>query len=332
MAIALLLLAVGFILLVKGADWLVEGATAIARRFGVSDLVVGLTVVAFGTSVPEWAVNMIAAIQNHTDLVIGSVIGSNLANTLLILGIAALIFPLSVQKSTAKFDIPFNLVVTVLLLIVANDQWEHRGVTSILSRIDGVLFLILMAFYLYRSFTTQRIKVPDEIIHAAKTGVLQAMFLVCIGIIAVVGGGKLVVDHAVQIAMHLGVSQALIGLTVVAVGTSLPELTTSVIAARKGKADIAVGNVVGSNIFNILWILGTSAIVRPIPFDTALNSDIIILIAATVAMFLIIHSGMLHRRLLLWWKQKDNFLIKRWEGGLLLGLYVCYVAYVVARG
>lgn len=332
MALSLLLLAVGFILLVKGADWLVEGASAISRRFGMSDLVVGLTVVAFGTSVPEWSVNMIAAFQNHTDLVIGSVIGSNIANTLLILGVAALIAPLKVQKSTAKFDIPFNFLMTILLLVLANDSWEHAGAQSVLSRLDGALFIAFMAYYLYRSVTAQRIKVPDEVLHAMKLNVVESIGLMVIGIVAVVGGGTLVVDNAVSIALGLGISQALIGLTIVAVGTSLPELTTSVIAARKGKADIAVGNVVGSNIFNILWILGTASLVRPIPFDTELNTDLLLLLFATAVMFWVVHKGMLHRRVFLWWRQQDNFAIRRPEGAILLLLYGCYLAFAIARG
>lgn len=315
MLLQISLLVLGFVLLIKGADWLVNGATALAKKHQVSDLAIGLTIVAFGTSMPELVVNAFAAFENHPDIVYGNIIGSNNFNLFMILGIAGLITPLVVQSSTVWKEIPFSLAAALVLFVLANDFWADSG---ILSRFDGLILLVFFAgflIYVYKQLRTGNIpETSTTVVHYSN---LKIWGFIVLGLALLVIGGRLVVDSAVDIASALGVSQTLIGLTIVAAGTSLPELATSVVAAIKKNNDIAVGNIIGSNIFNIFFILGVSSLIRPIPFSLRFNQDIYLLIFGTVLLFLTMFSG----------KKKK---LDRWEAGLLLAMYVGYTVYLIS--
>ncbi len=325
---SILFLVAGLFIVVKGADWLVEGASSLARRIGVSELAIGLTVVAFGTSMPELSVNLLSALNGSTDIAIGNIVGSNIANILLILGIAAIITPMTVQTSTVWKEIPFSLLAAVLVLVMANDHIIDGLSFAELTRSDGLSLIAFFLIFLWYTFGMSRVDdgSPDE---SKKMGLPKACVMILGGLGLLIVGGKLTVDGATGIAMALGVSQSLIGLTVVAVGTSIPELATSVVAAMKKKADIAVGNVVGSNIFNIFWILGISAIIRPLPFRPEMSIDLLVAIAATLLLFLSSHTG--YRRIL-FWKQREGHIINRVDGWLMLASYVLYTGYLVWRG
>jgi len=316
-----LLLLAGLVLLVKGADFLVSGASAIARRLDISDLVIGLTVVAFGTSTPELFVNITASLQGNTGIAIGNVLGSNIANILLILGVSALIFPLAVSRGTVWREIPFSLLAALALGILANDHLLDGLAASDISRSDGLVFLLFFAIFLYYSASIARSgSSPDTGATAPEAkSIPTAILLVLGGLAGLALGGKWIVDGAVHLAETLGMSEALVGLTIVAVGTSLPELATSAMAAYRRNVDIAVGNVVGSCIFNIFFVLGISAVVKPLAFQSAGNLDIGMVILASLILFLAMFTG--RRRSL-----------DRWEGGLLLVVYAAYLAFLVYRG
>ena len=328
----LLLFAVGVFLLIKGADWLVEGASSIAQRLHVSDLVIGLTVVSFGTSAPELLVNIIASVQGSVDIAIGNILGSNISNTLLILGTTALITPLTIQRSTVLKEIPFSLLAAGVLYIMANDAMVNGYQISELSKGDGLVFLGFFIIFIYYTFGIR--KSGENHDHHTKSlmSLRKAIWLVLIGLAGLSMGGNLCVQTAQEMALSLGVSEALVGLTAVAIGTSLPELTASLVAALKKKPDIAVGNIVGSNIFNIFWILGISSVIKPLPFRPALNVDLLMVLFSAILLFVIVHNGHIHHRLLLWWKQKRDYVLARWEGGVLVSCYVAYIAFVAWRG
>lgn len=328
----LMLFAIGVFLLVKGANWLVEGASAMARRLRISDLAIGLTIVAFGTSTPELIVNIVASIRGNADIAIGNIVGSNIANILLILGITAIIAPMAVQRSTTLKEIPLSLLAGIVLFIAANDMLIDRYQLSELGRGDGFVFLCFFLIFLYYTFGIRHAGQEEEESTKTVMPLWQAMLLVIFGLAALVAGGHFCVETAQDIALALGVSEALIGLTIVAVGTSLPELMTSLVAAIKHKPDIAVGNVVGSNIFNIFWILGVSALIKPLPFRPELNIDLLMVVFASALLFFIVHNGKLHRRLFFWWKQEKDYIIKKWEGGVLLACYIAYIAAIAWRG
>ena len=250
-----ILLIGGFVLLIKGADLLVDGASSLAKRLKVSDLVVGLTVVAFGTSAPELSVNVLSAIKGTTDIAIGNILGSNIANVLLILGISSIIYPLFVSKGTVWKEIPLSLLAAILVAVLANDQIIDKQSYSVLSRIDGAILLLFFIVFLYYSFSIAKsIEGIDDYVTTRQQKVFHSIIFIVLGLIGLTLGGKWIVDAAVFIAQKLNISTKLIGLTVVAVGTSLPELATSVVAAIKKNPEIAIGNVVGSNIFNIFFI------------------------------------------------------------------------------
>jgi len=310
----------GFILLIKGADWLVSGASSLAYRFGISALVVGLTIVAFGTSAPELVVSLLASLAGNTDIAIGNITGSNIANILLILGISAIIYPLAVQKSTVWKELPFALLAVLLLLLVANDQFVDGASASMISRIDGLVLLAFFVIFLYYIFSTA-FSSPAEKDGGTAIGFapLRVTLQIIGGMAGLVIGGKWIVDGAVLFASSLGVSEALVGLTIVAVGTSLPELATSAVAAYKKNVDIAVGNIVGSNIFNVFWILGLSAVVTPLPFSVSSNIDLVVAIGATILLFLALFVGRKHT-------------VEKWQGVVFVILYVLYIGYVVIRG
>ncbi len=316
--LAYVLMPVGFVLVIKGADLFVNAASALARRLGVSYLAIGLTVVAFGTSLPELAVNVTASVQGDAGITIGNIVGSNIANILLILGISGLVFPLAVTKGTTWKEIPLSLLAAMLVGILANDRFIDGGPASALTRIDGLVFLCFFAIFLYYSVTiARRIEgmekgLPQEAASLLRTGVLMGT-----GFVALIVGSQWVVDGAVKLALSLGVSETAVGLTIVAVGTSLPELATSATAAYRKNPDIAIGNVVGSNIFNIFFILGVSALIRPIPFEPRMNVDIGVLIGASSLLFLWMFTG--KRRTL-----------DRWEAAVFLVLYAAYLVAIAA--
>jgi len=324
-------LALGLLLLIKGADWLVNGASSIAKRIGISDLTIGLTVVAFGTSMPELVVNILSSLRGANDIAIGNIVGSNIANILLILGISATITKIAVKKSTVWKEIPLALLASVVLLLMANDMLVDGYAISEIGRSDGLAFLAFFLIFLWYIAGMRREDTDDEADGIRPRAVLPSIGFILLGLALLMGGGKLAVDGALVIAQSLGISQALIGLTVVAVGTSLPELATSVVAARRGKADIAVGNIVGSNIFNVFWILGVSAVIAPLRFQPAMNVDLLVAIGATVVLFFAVHTGYLHHRLF-FWKQKQQHVIERFDGVLMLVLYAVYIGFLVWRG
>ncbi|MGD9304434.1 MAG: calcium/sodium antiporter [Desulfobacterales bacterium] len=309
---------IGFIFLIKGADFLVDGASSIARRLNISDLVIGLTVVAFGTSTPELFVNIIASFRGNTDIAIGNVIGSNIANVFLILGVASVIYPLAVTKGTVFKEIPFSLLAAIVLFVAANDQLLDGSQLSELTRIDGLVFLsFFIIFIYYTSSIAARIEGMEEHVGAKQHGWPLSFLYIILGLIGLTLGGKWIVDGAVALATKFGMSESLVGLTIVAVGTSLPELATSAVAAYKRNADIAVGNVVGSNIFNIFFVLGISAIIKPLPFQMKNNLDIGVVIFSSLLLFLFMFTG----------KKRS---LDRWEGLLFLLCYVSYIFYLVA--
>lgn len=316
MVTQLLLLALGLFLLVKGADWLVDGASVLAKKFNVSDLAIGLTIVAFGTSAPELVVNVVAASGNLPDLVFGNVIGSNNFNLFAILGIAGLITPLAVQSSTVWKEIPFSFLAAITILFLANNYFLSSQ--PFVSRYDGIVLLVLFAGFLYYVATQLKNEPKVEEVPLKDYSTLKIWMLILGGLGFLVGGGKLVVDNAVAMAQSLGVSEKIIGLTIVAAGTSLPELATSVVAALKKNADIAIGNIIGSNIFNIFFILGASVMIRPMPFNDAFNTDIYLLLGGTIFLFFAMFTGKRRR-------------LDRWEALILLGIYVGYTGYLVLQ-
>lgn len=321
MAFHLVLLIAGFVLLVKGAGWLVDSASAFARAVRVSDLVIGLTIVAFGTSMPELSVSFIAGLKGSPALSIANVVGSNICNILLILGVSALIFPLSAASATVWKEIPFMLLAAVVLIVQSNDQLIDQASRSALTRADGVvmlLFFVLFLVYIAQVIGAGRASTPAPAAAPARVG--KGLVWMGVGFVMLIVGGNLIVDSAVEIARRMGISESLIGLTIVAFGTSLPELATSATAAYKGNADIAVGNIVGSNIFNTLLILGMSSLALPLPCTPAGNIDLAVMLAATILLFLAMFLG------------KPRHQIQRSEGAVFLGTYVAYLAFLLWRG
>ncbi len=313
--VAIVLIIVGFIALVKGADWLVDGASSIAKQFGISDLVIGLTVVAFGTSMPEFVVNMVSVAQGSTDLAITNILGSNIINTFVILGLTALVYPIVSQKRARDFDIPMSIIagIFVFVLVAVQFQWgeTERGI----GRIGGVLLLVMFCYFLYNTFRHAKDHPEDAETETVKNiPVRRAIALILAGFIGLIVGGELIVKSAVDIATRMGVSEAIIGLTIVALGTSLPELATSVIAAAKHNSDIALGNVFGSNIFNVFFVLGTSATVRPLPAYEGIEIDALMAAAGSIIVWLAV-------------KTNRDRKIQRWAGALLLIVYGGYLTY-----
>lgn len=307
----------GFIIIIKGADFLVDGSSSLARLLKISDLAIGLTVVAFGTSTPELFVNVIASLKGNTDIAIANVLGSNIANILLILGVSSIIRPLSVTKGTVWKEIPFSLLAAIVLGLMANDRFIDKNGVSILTRIDGLVLMSFFVIFLYYSFSiAKEIDGMDNQIPSKEYGLMKSVLRVALGLAGLAFGAQWVVDGAIRLALKFGISQTLIGLTIVALGTSLPELATSTVAAYKGNADIAVGNVVGSNIFNIFFVLGVSGTINPIPFHGRNNIDIGMVIFASLLLFTFMFTG----------KKRS---IDRWEGILSLVLYGVYLVFQI---
>ena len=320
-------LLIGLYVVVRGADWLVDGSSSIAAHWSIPAIVIGLTVVAFGTSMPELIVNILSSVTGSTGLAIGNVVGSNIANILLILGATAVFRSLAVKENTVWKEIPMAFLAMILLWVMSNDAFLAGAAVNVLDRIDGFVFLAFFIIFLYYTFGISKVEgeapKPEEFPFAASIG------LVGLGIGALTLGGKITVDAATAFASSVGVSDALIGLTVVALGTSLPELVTSIAAARKGKADLAIGNVVGSNIFNIFWILGVSALIRPLPFDTSSSFDVLVAVAASLLLFI---SLFVRRFLRAPQTVAARHTLGRKRGIIFLILYVAYIAFAVWRG
>jgi cation:H+ antiporter len=307
-------------LLIKSADFLVNGASSIARHLRVSDLVIGLTVVAFGTSTPELFVNIIASLQGNMDIAIGNILGSNIANVFLILGVSSLIYPLTVTKGTVWKEIPLSLLAALILGILANDHLIDKRGFSELSRTDGLVLLSFFVIFLYYSFSiAKQIEGMEAHVPTKVHGLVTSFLLVVIGLAGLTIGAKWVVDNAVHLALHFGMSESFVGLTIVAVGTSLPEFATSAVAAYKGNFEIAVGNIVGSNIFNIFFILGISSLIKPLPFQIKNNIDIGMTILASILLFAVMFTG----------KQR---VLDRWEGVVFVSLYAGYIAFLMIQG
>lgn len=316
--LSLFLFIVGLVLLVYASNWLIDGSSSLAQRLNVSDLVIGLTVVAFGTSSPELIVNLIASFNGNTDIAIGNVVGSNIFNLLVILGLTAAISPIVVKSTTVWKEIPFSILAVVVMWLMANDVILDGYSRAEISRIDGLVLLSFFSIFLAYTFALAKSSGPlhEEVEASKKMGVLKSIIFVIGGLTGLFFGGKFLVEGAVDIAKMLGMSEAVIGLTVVAAGTSLPELATSIVAATRKKSDIAIGNVVGSNIFNIFLVLGVSATIRPIPFNIKSNFDLLFLLVASLVMFAFLFIG----------KQKQ---INRNQGIFLFLMFVAYTTYLL---
>ncbi|MDD6658328.1 MAG: calcium/sodium antiporter [Lachnospiraceae bacterium] len=301
------LLALGFLMLVKGADWFVDGAAGIADRFGVPQLIIGLTIVAMGTSAPEAAVSITAGLKNNAGITIGNIVGSNILNILIILGITSLIVAVAVANSTIRYEIPFMLFITVLLLGMGYTGQK-------ISFWEGIVLWIVFLFYLGYLFVMAKKKQEDQSQEYQKLPIWKLLLAVLVGLVAVVWGSDITVDAATALAKGFGLSERFIGLTIVALGTSLPELVTSVSAAIKGKADIAIGNIVGSNIFNILFVVGTTALIIPVVFEPKFLMDTFIAFGAGLVLLLCVA------------KRKK---LVRMHGVIMLIGYIAYFIYLM---
>ena len=303
------LLVVGFVMLIKGADWFVDGAASLAAKFGIPQLVIGLTIVAMGTSAPEAAVSISAALQNNAGITIGNVVGSNILNVLVILGLASVIIPIAVKKSTIWYEIPFTVFVTVVLAVLG--LMDNK-----ISRLEGgILWVLFIGYLTYLFFMTKKGDADAEENESKLDKVWKMLVFILIGGGLIVWGSDVTVDAATKIAGYFGMSDRMIGLTIVALGTSLPELITSVTAAKKGSADIAIGNIVGSNLFNILFVVGTTALITPVVYAQNFIVDSIVAVATMVLLWVLVIN-------------KDKKL-KRWGGVILLVGYVAYFIYLI---
>lgn len=313
MVIQSLILLVGFVLLIKGADWFVDGASALAKKYNVSNLTIGLTVVAFGTSAPELVVNAFGSIENHQEIVVGNVVGSNIFNLFLILGITGIMAPLVVQSSTVWKEIPLSFLAVIILFALTFNflSLEPR----LISRLDGIVLLFMFGMFLYYIYSQLKKETIDHGSNDKQLSKIKLWSFILFGLTALILGGKLVVDNAILLASSLGVSEKIIGLTIVAAGTSLPELVTSLVAVMKKNNDIAIGNIIGSNIFNIFLILAVSALIRPITYDPKFDIDLYVLAGGTFFLFVAMFTG----------KKKR---LDRWEAGVLLVSFLMYSAYM----
>lgn len=300
------LLVLGFVMLAKGADWFVEGAAGIAMRFGIPQLVIGLTIVAMGTSAPEAAVSIAAAVKGNADITIGNILGSNILNILVILGLAASIVPIAVARSTVRIEIPFMIAVTALLF--------YQGRDGSISLADGGVLMAAFAVYMMYLYTMAMKSNVDSDLEEPGLPLGRCLLGAVGGLALIIAGSNVTVGAATSIATYAGLSERFIGLTIVALGTSLPELFTSVAAARRGNADIAIGNIVGSNIFNILFVVGISSLIIDIPFASAFNFDTYVALGAAVLLLLCVLRTQQ---------------LQRWAGALMLVCYAAYLGYIL---
>ena len=307
MLINIVLLVMGIVVVLKVADWLTDGAVNIASRFGVSQMVIGLTIVAMGTSMPELCVSMVSALKGTPDLAVGNVVGSNTLNTLFIVGCSALVAPIMVKRSSVRRDIPFAVLASLLMLIFCLDGG--------IGRLDAALLFILFAVFMFVTVKYGKNEGTEtKTTEMAPLG--KAALLLLVGLVCLILGSNLFVDNASFVASTLGVSDAVIGLTIVAGGTSLPELATSMVSAKKGNSDIAIGNVIGSNVFNILMIIGVTGLVKPMHIKGITSLDLIVMLASM---------------LLLWFFCRTTYKVKRWEGAVLAISYIAYIAWLIAQ-
>ena len=302
-------LALGFVMLWKGADWFVDGASAVASKFGIPQIIIGLTIVAMGTSAPEACVSIMGSIQGNGDIAVGNVVGSNVLNVLIILGLSAVVLPLIVQKNTVYIEVPFVIAVTVILLLL--------GLDGKIGRIDGVIFLLLFIVYLVYLYICARKNKEEPLEEPEKQKPLWLSILFTVlGLAIVIAGSQFTVDTATFLAKKIGLSERIIGLTIVALGTSLPELFTSVSASRKNNPDIAIGNIIGSNIFNIIFVLGLASVISPLSFAKDFIIDAFFAIGAVVMLLLIVLP-----------KKR----LPRWAGALMLASYVVYFVILLIK-
>lgn len=313
-----ILFVIGFFFLIKGADILVDGASSVAKKFNLSPIFIGLTIVAFGTSAPELIVNLLASASGNTEIAIGNIVGSNIANVFFILGISAMIYPLTTKFNTVYKEIPLNLLAAIVLAVMVNDVRLDGFAFSGLSRTDGFTMICFFIIFLYYTFAISTVTGDAEADEIKELKPLKSAIYIVLGLLGLVVGGKWIVDGAVALATLFSLSESLIGLTVVAIGTSLPELATSVVAARKKQSDIAIGNVVGSGIFNIFLILGTSSIIRPLPFSQNSDLDIVMVVFASLLLFLAMFVGKKHT-------------LERWQGFVFVLIYFSYLAFLVVK-
>lgn len=320
-------LVVGFVLLIKGADWFVDSASAMAKKLRISPIIIGMTIVSLGTSAPEVVVSIIASLEGNGDMVAGNIVGSNIANVTMILGLTVVVSPIVVERGVANRDIVFSIGAALLLLLLVGERWFGTDGGSILTRIDGLIFLAVLVFYMYyifkKAMRTRTSTLDEEAIETGTThgkasrgwGILSVILLV--GLVGIVLGGDLVVSSATEIAIALGMSQALVGLTIVAIGTSLPELVTSLMAAFKGETEMALGNLVGSGVLNILFVLGIASVISPLEVSGSIIIDMFIMLFVTVAVLVM---------------AKTKYHLNRTEGIILVVFYIVYLAYIIMRG
>jgi cation:H+ antiporter len=310
---------IGFILLIKGANYFVDGSSNIAKMLNISPLLIGLTIVAFGTSSPEATVSILAALNGNADVAIGNVVGSNIFNITLVVGITAMLNPLKVENDTIRKEIPFTLLASLILMIFISDVMLQSANSNIITRSEGLVLLLIFAVFLYYIFEVARNHKASISNVPAQQGTKQwgkQIVLTVLGLAAIIFGGDLVVRSSTDIAFSLGMSETLVGLTIVAVGTSLPELVTSITAAIKKQSEIALGNIVGSNIFNILFVLGASSVIAPLGVDNRIFIDVFIMIVLTFLLLLF---------------SRTNFKVGKIEGLILAVIYITYLVYIIVR-
>lgn len=313
-----LLLIGGMVILIYGASLLVQGASSFAKMLHIPNLIIGLTVVAFGTSFPELIINIFASLDGQSDLAVGNVVGSNIINVLLVIGLAAIVKPLLVQSFTVRYEIPFSLLAMALLFVVANDSLINGTAHSVLHRSDGIIFLAFFIIFIYYTFvvTTQSSLNHDEGHEVKEMSKLKSTFFMLLGMVGLYFGGEFIVNSATNLAHEWALSEKVIGILVVALGTSLPELATSVVASYRGNADMAIGNIVGSNVFNVFLVLGVSAVISPIEFNPSINLDLFIAFVSTLLLFVFVFTGKGRK-------------IDRVEGSIFVVLYFTYVAWLL---
>jgi cation:H+ antiporter len=312
-----LLLLVGFALLIKGADYFVEGSSKIAGLLNVPPILVGLTIVAFGTSSPEATVSIIAAIEGNADVAVGNVVGSNIFNITFVVGITAMINPLKVENATIRKEIPFTFLASIALFVMMGDLALQNATVNTISRTEGILLLLFFSVFLYYIIEVARNNRNSVVAETTEKKWGKNIAFTLGGLAAIIFGGDLVVDNSIKIAYSFGMSETLVGLTIVAVGTSLPELVTSVTAAIKKQSEIALGNIVGSNIFNIFFVLGASSVISPLPVDGKILIDVILMLILTIVLFVF---------------SRTEFKIAKSEGGILAVAYIAYMVFIILRG
>lgn len=314
MFLAILLLIIGFVLLVKGADIFVDGCSKVARALGIPSLIIGLTIVAFGTSAPEAAVSTIASLSGKNDIALGNVVGSNLCNLLLVLGVSGLFGNLTCEKKVVSRDMVYSIFAYIVLIILSAGFFINGETTGVITRSNGLILLCFLGIYIYALVGEARSSIKEK--EKKEKFSLKNIFFIILGLAGIIGGGELVVNSATEIASIIGISDSVIALTVVAIGTSLPELVTSVMAIRKGETDIAIGNIIGSNIFNCFFILGLASTVSPVTFGIQSFVDMIIMLFAGILVLVLILK---------------NMRIGRTKGIIMLSLYVVYTIFILFR-